>query len=293
MRYVVFLLMLFPQLLFAFSWQDLWLTPNQQGAKLLREKQPKAAAKHFENPLWQGVSNYRAGDYDKAIGDFATLDTPLANYNRGNALAKSGQYQAAIQAYDKAIKQQPDFDDAVFNKKLVEKLLKQQKKESSQSNQAHQKQQSGKQKQNNTQAKNKQQSDSKKQAGQKNQNHQQSQRQKQNPSQQQNNQQAQHRQQQNNQQQGQHRQTQHQDNQKTQRDQQQHQQSQRKQGQQGHAAKQNQQNQQSTASNKTQHLSKKQQQSLKQWLQQIPDNPGGLLRQKFMRDHLRLQQQRH
>lgn len=37
---------------------------------------------------------------------------------------------------------------------------------------------------------------------------------------------------------------------------------------------------------------KEEKQALKQWLKQIPDNPGGLLRQKFLRDHLRMQQQR-
>jgi len=33
-----------------------------------------------------------------------------------------------------------------------------------------------------------------------------------------------------------------------------------------------------------------QQENLKQWLERIPDDPGGLLRQKFLRDHMRYQQ---
>ncbi|MHA7840248.1 MAG: tetratricopeptide repeat protein [Gammaproteobacteria bacterium] len=36
----------------------------------------------------------------------------------------------------------------------------------------------------------------------------------------------------------------------------------------------------------------RQQQATEQWLRQIPDNPGGLLRQKFLRDHQRRQQAR-
>ena len=85
---------------FAFTWQDLWSTPNQQGAKALKKKQAKKAAKLFSAKNWKGVANYRAKSYQQAVRDFAKNKSPQANYNRGNALAKAGQYQVAIDAYN-------------------------------------------------------------------------------------------------------------------------------------------------------------------------------------------------
>ena len=47
-----------------------------------------------------------------------------AAYNRGNALAKAGDYDAAIAAYDEALRQQPGMDDAIANKRAVEAAKK-------------------------------------------------------------------------------------------------------------------------------------------------------------------------
>lgn len=44
-------------------------------------------------------------------------------YNRGNALAHLGQYQKAIQAYDKALTLDPHLEDARFNADLLKQLL--------------------------------------------------------------------------------------------------------------------------------------------------------------------------
>lgn len=243
MKKVILLLIitLLPNLAFCFTWQDLWFTQNQQAAKLLQSNQPALAAEKFSNPLWQGYAYYKAGKYELAMEDFSKADTPLANYNRGNALAHLGQYQAAIDAYDKAMQQQKDFPDAVFNKKIVEKLLQQQKKQQQQAKNQQENQKS--------QADNKQNKQS--QANNSNQNKQQ------NSSN-----------------------SKKQDSQKSQQQQ----------------SAQNQQNSKATPSNnKTNtspapiNLTQQQQQALKQWLQQIPDNPGGLLKQKFLRDHLRIE----
>ncbi|MEW5510403.1 tetratricopeptide repeat protein [Pseudomonas antarctica] len=117
------LLMGAPQPSYAFDFQDLWLRPDQQGQYLLKKKRPAEAAEHFENPQWQGVALYEAGNYAEAIKRFALSNDAYSHYNRGNALAKSGELEAAIDAYEQALEAQPDLQPALKNKALVEALI--------------------------------------------------------------------------------------------------------------------------------------------------------------------------
>ena len=118
------LLLLMPQKSDAFEFEDLWLRPDQQGLHLLKQKRPAEAAQHFQDPQWQGVALYEAGDYSGAAQRFARGDDAHAHYNRGNALARSGELEAALDAYDQALERQPDLRPALTNKALVEDLLK-------------------------------------------------------------------------------------------------------------------------------------------------------------------------
>ena len=111
----------------AFEWQDLWLRQDQQAARKLNQGQAKEAAEQFSNPAWRGMALYQSGDYAEAAKAFADSKEPSANYNRGNALAKGGQLEQAAEAYREVLEQQPDHADAKANLALVEKLLQQQK----------------------------------------------------------------------------------------------------------------------------------------------------------------------
>ncbi|WP_332767118.1 tetratricopeptide repeat protein [Pseudomonas koreensis] len=119
------LLLCLPQPSYAFDFEDLWLRPDQQGLHLLKQKHPAEAAQHFEDHQWQGVALYEAGDYSGAAQRFAEGSDARAHYNRGNALAKSGELEAAIDAYEQALELQADLRPAQTNKALVENLLKQ------------------------------------------------------------------------------------------------------------------------------------------------------------------------
>ena len=231
----------------AFSWSDLWLRPNQQGQRALQNGEAKKAATLFESPDWQGVANYRAKDYQQAKADFSKQQNAVADYNRGNALAHMGQYQAAIDAYSVALKKQPDFKDAEYNRQLLEKLKQKQKKQ----------QNSNKDKKNNKQE----------QKNKKN---------KQNPQQNKNQDQDKS---QNQRQQGYDKSQQ--DKNKKQSEQSQKQQQQKKEVKQTEQAK----------ANPVKAPPEIKDQAVKQWLRQIPDDPGGLLRQKFLRDYQRRQQE--
>ncbi len=121
------LLMLVPQHSYAFSFDDLWRRPDQQGQYLLQHHRPAEAARHFEDVQWQGIALYEAGDYAGAAQRFAQGNTAADHYNRGNALAKSGELEAAIDAYEQALEHQPDFPAAIANKALIEQVLEQNK----------------------------------------------------------------------------------------------------------------------------------------------------------------------
>ncbi|MBW3549850.1 MAG: tetratricopeptide repeat protein, partial [Proteobacteria bacterium] len=54
------------------------------------------------------------------------LDSADGQYNLGNALAKAGEYQQAIKAYEEALERQPGMPDALANKRAVEAAMKRQ-----------------------------------------------------------------------------------------------------------------------------------------------------------------------
>ena len=124
------LLFMMPQPSYAMSFTDLWLRPDQQGQRLLEQNKPLEAIEHFKDPLWQGIALYQAGDYPAAAVRFAEVNSASAHYNRGNALAKSGELEAAIDAYEQALELQPDLQVAAQNKALIEHVLEQQRAES-------------------------------------------------------------------------------------------------------------------------------------------------------------------
>ncbi|MGJ8686148.1 MAG: VWA domain-containing protein [Spongiibacteraceae bacterium] len=110
---------------------SLWRTGNQRGAQLF-DSDPGAAAKAFTDPLWQGSAHYRAENYAEAAKAFSQLDSADAHYNRGNAFSKMGELDKAIEAYEKALKLEPDMPDAQHNKALAEQLKQQQEQQDSQ-----------------------------------------------------------------------------------------------------------------------------------------------------------------
>jgi Ca-activated chloride channel family protein len=119
------LLLSFPQSSYAFDFRDLWLRPDQQGQRLLDAQQPAAAAQRFNDPRWQGQALYQAGDYAAAAERFANGETAGDHYNYGNALARSNELEAAVDAYIQALELQPGLTQAQTNKELVEALLRQ------------------------------------------------------------------------------------------------------------------------------------------------------------------------
>jgi len=107
-------------------WDDLWLRSDQQAIQALQEGSPGTASMLFEDDRWRAAAQYRAGDYAGAASGFRQLEDLESAYNLGNALARNGQYQAALDAYDQTLASLPDHEDAQFNRELVKRLLEEQ-----------------------------------------------------------------------------------------------------------------------------------------------------------------------
>ena len=142
-------------------WQDLWQNPDQQGQQALEAGEAAKAQSLFEDSQWRGSAAYRAGDFESAIGEFIQQDSADGHYNRGNALAKSGDLDGAIEAYDRALQLEPEMEDAQANRDLIEKLKQQQDQQQSsdQNNQQNQDQQQSKSDQSQDQSQEPQQSE--------------------------------------------------------------------------------------------------------------------------------------
>ena len=100
----------------AFDWTSLWQTADQQGQQALQNNNPETAAGLFNDTRWKGEALFQGGNYEEAAKEFAKVNTADSFYNKGNALAKAGKLQEALDAYDKALKQQSDFTDAQKNR---------------------------------------------------------------------------------------------------------------------------------------------------------------------------------
>ena len=125
----------------AAEWADLWKTRDQRGADAYANQDPIGAAGLFTDPQWQGSAAYHAGDYPAAAQAFAAaLSTESADshYNLGNAYAKSANFEQAISSYNVAIALQPDHEDAIHNRDIVQKLLEEQQQQEEEQSQEEQ-----------------------------------------------------------------------------------------------------------------------------------------------------------
>ncbi len=105
---------------------DWWFTPDQAAQRAFTQKDYAGAAQRFEHPGWRAAAQYRQGDFAGAGRTLAETPEAEERYNLGNALARQGQLEKALAAYDAVLKQDPKHDDARYNKSLIEDALRQQ-----------------------------------------------------------------------------------------------------------------------------------------------------------------------
>jgi Ca-activated chloride channel family protein len=116
----------------AAAWDSLWFNRDQQAERRLEDGDAAAAAEIFDDPAWRAVAEYRARDFERSERSFADLDDPENLYNLGNALARQGEFDQAIAAYDEVLEVDPDHEDAAYNRDLLVQAKKQQEQQEQQ-----------------------------------------------------------------------------------------------------------------------------------------------------------------
>ena len=114
-------------------WDDLWLNRDQQAQRELDAGNAGEAAELFDNPEWRAVAEYESGAYAQSAARFAEQDDLRSLYNLGNALARQGEFESAIDAYEQVLEAEPGHEDAAFNRDLLKQMMQEQ--ESQQQNQ--------------------------------------------------------------------------------------------------------------------------------------------------------------
>lgn len=127
----------------AFSFSDLWLRADQQAARALADDDVARARALATTSEWRGSADYRDGDFAAAEKEFAASPGAVADYNRGNALAKQQRYEEALAAYQRALEADPQMADATANEEAVRQWLQQQPPPDQQSEKPDKSDQSG------------------------------------------------------------------------------------------------------------------------------------------------------
>lgn len=116
----------------------LWSTPDQKAMRTFDAGDNRKAAEQFSDPDWKASALYRDGNYQGAVDVLQHTQHSDGFYNKGNALANLGRYDEAIEAYDKALELNPDNADAAHNREQVKQAQKQQKEQQQDSQQDQQ-----------------------------------------------------------------------------------------------------------------------------------------------------------
>ncbi len=113
----------------AMTWSDWWRTADQRARELMDQGQFQSAYETFKRPDWKAAAAYRAGQYQQAVSLYEGLQDPQSLYNQANALAHLGQYARALEALNAVLKQDPTQADALHNREVIQALLKQQQEQ--------------------------------------------------------------------------------------------------------------------------------------------------------------------
>ena len=140
------------------DWQDWWLTPEQRVSRAYQQGEHETVIQSAPDAGWVGLGQYQAGDYDAASASFADRVRELheagieeganqALYNQGVSDVRAGRYERAIDAFDQVLQADPTFENAAHNLEIARQLnlIEQRQQQGGQQDGQRDSQQSGEQ----------------------------------------------------------------------------------------------------------------------------------------------------
>lgn len=97
------------------SYAQWFLSDSHLGYWYFSKRDYAKAAEAYRDPFAKGVAFYRAGDFKSAAAVFGEVSSADGYYNRGNALLMQGSYDLAIESYQRALEERPDWGVAKTN----------------------------------------------------------------------------------------------------------------------------------------------------------------------------------
>ncbi|MBK9495365.1 MAG: hypothetical protein BWZ07_01895 [Alphaproteobacteria bacterium ADurb.BinA280] len=110
-------------------WEDLWQRPDQQAWQALQADDPARARELAQDPGLRGTAAYRSEDFNAAAVDFGAGSDIDSAYNHGTALAKAQRFEEAMAALDGVLQRDPGHVDAKANREAIAEWLQQQKQQ--------------------------------------------------------------------------------------------------------------------------------------------------------------------
>jgi Ca-activated chloride channel homolog len=112
------------------GWDELWQRPDQRAMDLLQRQRPAEAATQFDDPAWRSWALFQAEQFEAAAAGYKQVietdpDSADNHYNYGTLLALAGRYDEALEAFEQALTRQPEHQPARHNRAQVEALLEQ------------------------------------------------------------------------------------------------------------------------------------------------------------------------
>jgi len=120
-----------------------WNNQADRAQEAFEKEDYEQASKLYQSQEWQATADYRAGNFESAAQKFSELQTSSGYYNQGNALAKLGNLEQAIKAYDNALILDPNNKDAAANKALLAQIEKQKQEDKQENKQEKDQEQEG------------------------------------------------------------------------------------------------------------------------------------------------------
>ncbi|MEX0285713.1 MAG: VWA domain-containing protein [Paracoccaceae bacterium] len=102
---------------------DWFLTADQQGRLAYQRKDYSRAAELFEDPLWRGYAQYKAGQYADAVETLSRVETAEAAFTQGIAAIRNRAYRDGARAFETALSRDPEYPGAAENLVLTQQII--------------------------------------------------------------------------------------------------------------------------------------------------------------------------